>query len=53
MVIKITKVTQVQQNDLLILLNNEFVISWNWVKAHSTDELNNEVDLIAREAANL
>ena len=34
-------------------LANEFEISWNWVKAHSTDELNNEVDLIAREAANL
>ena len=37
----------------LDLLANEFEISWNWVKAHSTDELNNEVDLIAREAANL
>ena len=37
----------------LNLLNNEFEISWNWVKAHSTDKLNNEVDLIAREAANL
>ncbi len=37
----------------LDLLNNEFKISWNWVKAHSTDELNNEVDLIARESANL
>ena len=37
----------------LDLLNNEFEISWNWVKAHSTDQLNNEVDLIAREAANL
>ena len=37
----------------LDLLNNEFEISWNWVKAHSTDELNNEVDLIAREAPNL
>ncbi len=37
----------------LDLLNNEFEISWNWVKAHSTDELNNEVDLLAREAANL
>ena len=33
-------------------LTNEFEIKWNWVKAHSTDELNNEVDLIAREAAN-
>ena len=37
----------------LDLLNNEFEISWNWVKAHSTDKLNNEVDSIAREAANL
>ena len=37
----------------LDLLNNEFEISWNWVKAHSTDQLNNEVDLIARQAANL
>ena len=37
----------------LDLLTNEFDISWNWVKAHSTDKLNNEVDLIAREAANL
>ena len=37
----------------LDLLANQFEIVWNWVKAHSTDELNNEVDLIAREAANL
>ena len=37
----------------LDLLANEFKISWNWVKAHSTDQLNNEVDLIARQAANL
>ena len=37
----------------LDLLTNQFEISWNWVKAHSADELNNEVDLIAREAANL
>ena len=37
----------------LDFLTNEFEISWNWVKAHSTDELNNEVDLIAKEAANL
>ena len=33
-------------------LTNEFKIKWSWVKAHSTDKLNNEVDLIAREAAN-
>ncbi len=37
----------------LDLLTNEFEISWNWVKAHSTNKLNNEVDLIAKEAANL
>ena len=33
-------------------LTNEFKIKWNWVKGHSTDVLNNEVDLIAREAVN-
>ena len=36
----------------LDLLNNEFEINWNWVKAHSTDEYNNQVDLLARSAAN-
>jgi len=35
----------------LDLLTNEFDVKWNWVKAHSNDKLNNEVDLIAREAA--
>ena len=46
---------QVKNKELwtnLDLLSNEFEINWNWVKAHSTDKLNNEVDLIAREAAN-
>ena len=37
----------------LDLLSNEFEINWNWVKAHSTDKLNNEVDLLARDAASL
>ena len=37
----------------LDLLTNEFKIKWIWVKGHSTDSLNNEVDLIAIEAANL
>ena len=32
-------------------LNSEYDISWNWVKAHSTNEYNNRVDLIARERA--
>ena len=34
-------------------LSNKFQIKWSWVKAHSTDKLNNEVDMLAREAANL
>ena len=45
---------EVKNKDLwteLDTLANEFKISWNWVKAHSADDLNNEVDLIAREAA--
>jgi len=37
----------------LDLLSNQFEIKWNWVKAHSTDKLNNEVDLLARKAAGL
>ena len=36
----------------LDLMTNEFQIKWSWVKGHSTNTLNNEVDLIAREAAN-
>ena len=31
-------------------LSSNFKIEWNWVKAHSTDELNNKVDLLARSA---
>ena len=45
----------VKNKDLWIELDsisNEFDIKWSWVKAHSSDKLNNEVDLIAREAAN-
>ena len=33
-------------------LSNTFDIEWIWVKAHSTDKLNNEVDLLARSSAN-
>jgi Ribonuclease HI len=46
---------QVKNKELwtdLDLLSNEFDIKWSWVKAHSTDKLNNEVDLIAREVVN-
>jgi ribonuclease HI len=35
----------------LDLMTSEFDIKWSWVKGHSTDKLNNEVDLIARKAA--
>jgi len=47
------KVKNIELWTELDLLTNEFEIKWSWVKAHSTDKLNNEVDLIAREAANL
>ena len=33
-------------------MNSKFEIKWSWVKGHSIDKLNNEVDLIARKAAN-
>ena len=36
----------------LDIMTNDFEIKWSWVKGHSTNKLNNEVDLIAREAAN-
>ena len=47
---------KVKNKDLWVeldLLSSQFDIKWSWVKAHSTDKLNNEVDLIAKEAANL
>ena len=53
---KTTNKQPVKNKDLwteLDLLTNEFKIKWILVKGHSTDSLNNEVDLIAREAANL
>jgi ribonuclease HI len=34
-------------------LNQSFDISWNWVKAHAGNTLNEEVDLLAKKAANL
>ena len=47
------KVKNIELWTELDFLTNEFEIKWSWVKAHSTDKLNNEVDLIAKEAANL
>ena len=46
----------VKNKDLWTELDNMTIaheIKWIWVKGHSSDKLNNEVDLIAREAANL
>ena len=37
----------------LDILSSEFDIDWNWVKSHSTDKLNNEVDLLARSSVNI
>ena len=38
----------------LDLLTTKLKVKWNWVKAHHIDDLNNEVDKIARgEAANI
>ena len=34
-------------------LAENFNIKWSWVKGHSTDQLNNEVDSIAKKAASL
>jgi len=45
------KVKNIELWTELDLLSNKFEIKWNWVKAHSADKLNNEVDLIARDAA--
>ena len=33
-------------------LSKNFQIEWTWVKGHSIDQLNNEVDAMAREVAN-
>ena len=37
----------------LYKLNQSLNIKWNWVKAHAGDPLNEEVDMLAKEAANL
>ena len=47
---------KVKNKELWVELDNlssKFDIKWNWVKAHSTNKLNNEVDLLARKTADL
>ena len=51
-----SKKEPVKNKDLWIeldLLTKNKQINWNWVKAHNDDKYNNEVDLLARQAAKL
>jgi len=53
---KTSKKEDVKNKDLwleLHKLNQSLNVKWNWVKAHAGDTLNEEVDTLAKEAANL
>ena len=53
---KTSKKEDVKNKDLwleLHKLNQSLSIKWNWVKAHAGDPLNEEVDMMAKKAANL
>ena len=53
---KTSKKEDVKNKDLwleLYNLNNSLDVKWNWVKAHAGNPLNEEVDLLAKKAANL
>ena len=53
---KTSKKENVKNKDLwieLYNLNKSLNIKWNWIKAHSGNPLNEEVDLLAKKAANL
>ena len=53
---KTSKKEDVKNKDLwveLYKLNDSLNIKWSWVKAHAGDTLNEEVDMLAKEAANL
>ena len=53
---KTSKKEDVKNKDLwleLYNLNQSLNIKWNWVKAHAGNTLNEEVDLLAKKAANL
>ena len=53
---KTSKKENVKNKDLwleLHKLNQSLNVKWNWVKAHSGDPLNEEVDMMAKKAANL
>ena len=51
-----SKKEDVKNKDLWIKLydlNKSLNIKWKWVKAHAGNQLNEEVDLLAKKAANL
>ena len=51
-----SKKEDVKNKDLwveLYNLNKSLNVNWNWVKAHSGNPMNEEVDLMAKKAANL
>ena len=53
---KTSKKENVKNKDLwleLHRLNQSLNVKWNWVKAHAGDNLNEEVDMLAKKAANL
>ena len=53
---KTSKKENVKNKDLWIVLEkltSENFIEWVWVKAHSDNDLNNEVDFLARKEAGL
>ena len=53
---KTSKKEDVKNKDLWIKLynlNKSLNVQWNWVKAHDGNPMNEEVDLMAKKAANL
>ena len=53
---KTSKKEDVKNKDLwleLHKLNQSLNVKWNWVKAHAGNSLNEEVDMLAKKAANL
>ena len=53
---KTSKKENVKNKELwleLYELNNSFSIKWMWIKAHSGNQLNEEVDFLAKKAAEL
>ena len=53
---KTSKKENVKNKDLwleLHKLNQSLNVKWNWVKSHAGDPLNEEVDMLAKKAANL